>query len=49
MSSTTGMALCHEKPEAVPLYHAIRRGFRGLADSEHLIAQHREQALAGKK
>jgi ankyrin repeat protein len=34
-----------EKPGAVPLYHAARLGFRGLA--EHLIAEHPEHINAG--
>ena len=33
-----------EKPEAVPLYHAARHGFRGLA--EHLIGEHPEDVNA---
>ena len=33
-----------EKPEAVPLYHAARHGFRDLA--EHLIAEHPEHVNA---
>jgi ankyrin repeat protein len=33
-----------EKPEAVPLYHAARLGFRDLA--EHLIAEHPEHVNA---
>jgi hypothetical protein len=35
-----------EKPEAVPLYHAARLGFRDLA--AHLIAEHPEHVNAGR-
>jgi ankyrin repeat protein len=37
-------AMCPEKPEAVPLYHAARLGFRDLA--EYLIAEHPEHVNA---
>ena len=38
--------MCPEKPGAVPLYHAARLGFHGLA--EHLISEHPEHVNAAR-